>query len=334
MSNCELRIELDRENPVYQIGEKINCTIHVKVNKTVKCKGLVVEKGWETHGRGNQDSGGIEELTLFQGEWRPGEYQFPCSFKIDSGPLTYHGHYVNVDWKLLVRADIPWAIDPKASREIVIERNTDTRAGDRSRSELNKPINPDDGGNKPGAMVMTFLMFLVIGGIFVATGWKEDDLTGIIFGIIAILASLVPVYLYIHKYLAQRKLGKVDLHVYQVSLRPGDETEVSVNFTPKESIQVNRVAILLRGEEEATSGSGTRRKTHSCIVHKKEYELSEKTRLGKRLIFDRSVKIAIPEDAPHTFIASDNKILWKLVLFIDIEDWPDWTSSRRIEVTI
>ncbi|MCP4500914.1 MAG: hypothetical protein GY822_13215 [Deltaproteobacteria bacterium] len=39
-----------------------------------------------------------------------------------NGPLTYRGELLNVDWFLKARADIPWALDPKAELVFVVQR--------------------------------------------------------------------------------------------------------------------------------------------------------------------------------------------------------------------
>ena len=122
MSKCDLSIELDNPDQLYKTGDSVRCTIHVSVDKTVNCDGLTITNMWQTHGKGNQDSGTIATEELFRGEWQPGEYSYSCLFEIKEGPLTYRGHYINIDRYIKVRADIPWAIDPKTEIEYIVEK--------------------------------------------------------------------------------------------------------------------------------------------------------------------------------------------------------------------
>lgn len=333
MSSCEIRIEPDRHDHVYKIGDRINCTVHVVVDKTVKCNGLIVRKSWYTHGRGNSSSGGTVTQSLFEGEWQPGEYKYPCSFEIDSGPLTYRGHYINVDWQIMARADIPWAIDPKASIDFVVERNNDKNYG-------NVPANaPDklphyDPGKYQSLMLLVPLGFAAVGSGFAITGWMDNDLFNVFFGSIFVFVALIAGYKIIQNSLAQRKLGKVDIKIKPSSLQPGEEAVVTLGFTPNSAIDVNNITASLVAKEKAVSGSGTNRTTHIHSLHNEEYPLSSPRQLSKGLPVHHRLRISIPQDAPHTFIASDNSIEWQLVLTIDIDNWPDWSNSNPIQVLI
>src|SRR4051812_37999520 len=115
MSTCELRIDLDRPDPVYSPGEPIRGRVEVRAEADCRCRRLTLTREWRTHGRGNRAAGGRLELGLFEGAWRPGEVAvYPFELDAPSGPFTYHGHYLNVDWYLRARADVPSAPDPVA----------------------------------------------------------------------------------------------------------------------------------------------------------------------------------------------------------------------------
>lgn len=121
MAKCDLSIELDEPNRVYHEGEKVQGVVHVKVDSTVKCTGLVLSTGWKTHGRGNVTSGSVEETTVFSGQWTQGtscEYRF--SLSAGDWPQTYHGQFLSIDHYVEAKAKIPWSFDPKAATPFMV----------------------------------------------------------------------------------------------------------------------------------------------------------------------------------------------------------------------
>lgn len=121
MARCDLTIELDQPREVHHPGDEVAGHVVVQTDGGVRCDGLIVELLWSTHGRGSTSSGDAESLELFQGEWTGStSMRYPFRFTLPAGPVTYHGHYLNVGWFIRARADIPWKIDPKAETEIVL----------------------------------------------------------------------------------------------------------------------------------------------------------------------------------------------------------------------
>ena len=108
MSKCDLRIELDGGR-TYHPGDTVRGEVVVEVNARCECESLTLTREWRTHGRGNRDTGGEESTVIYRGTWYPGEthrYPFETTLPAD-GPLSYRGHYRNVDWYLSARADVP-----------------------------------------------------------------------------------------------------------------------------------------------------------------------------------------------------------------------------------
>ncbi len=121
MSRCDLAVLFDREDRTHRPGEKVRGKIEVKVNKEVTCKALGVEFCWQTHGKGDRDAKSIDKMVLSEKKWMVGSsLAFPFEFTVPRRPLTYHGNYLNIDYYIKARADISWAIDPKAEEEIIV----------------------------------------------------------------------------------------------------------------------------------------------------------------------------------------------------------------------
>ena len=122
MAKCDLAIEFERSDRRYRPGETVSGKVTVQVNAKVQCNGLTVKRLWHTHGKGNyaEGSDSVEEV-VFSGEWWPGEtHAYPFAFEVPAAPVSYHGEVLNVDHYVAARADIPWAIDPKAEEDFLL----------------------------------------------------------------------------------------------------------------------------------------------------------------------------------------------------------------------
>ena len=70
---CQLAVQLDEPERIYQGGDIVRGVVTVNVQSKVKCKKLTIEAGWATHGRGNVDGSISETATEFPEEWVPGK---------------------------------------------------------------------------------------------------------------------------------------------------------------------------------------------------------------------------------------------------------------------
>jgi len=332
MSNCNIRVELDREDRVYRVGDHVKCLVHVDVDQAVSCDGLLARVSWYTHGRGNGDSGGNREHILFKGEWQAGSHVYPCEFDLDSGPLSYHGHNINIDWQVEARADIPWAIDPKDSAEFILERGQDCPQLYAEKVQLDR--NTLSNGKSLWLFLTIPLIFSGVGAYKVASNWRINDIFDMLFWIALVAVVLTVSFFVVRNSLAQRKLGKVTVSVDPKALNPGELTEVSVSFSPRVMIALNGIMAQLVAKEVAISGSGTNRKTHTHTFHREEFPLIGKIRLEQGRQARYQTKVMVPKNAHHTFIADDNRIQWQVELTIDVDDWPDWRSSHPLLVKI
>ena len=186
MSKCDLSIELEGGRESYQVGEEVAGQVHVEVNKNCSCDGLKISLAWYTHGKGNEDEGEAESTVAFTGEWQAGErVSYPFRFTMPAGPLTQHGHYINIDWRIKAEADIPWALDPEAEAEILLTKGDyegELSCGDSIAEEPEEFI--DAFKKKPGAFFVFMAVFIGIGGYIFSLGVmavQSGDFGGIMF---------------------------------------------------------------------------------------------------------------------------------------------------------
>jgi hypothetical protein len=350
MSKCDISIELDRPDHLYRIGDTVRCTVYVSVDKNVTCDALTITNMWKTHGKGNRDKETISEEELFKGEWQAGEYTYSYSFELKEGPLTYRGHYINIDRYIKVRADIPWAIDPKAEIEYIVEKggespevfpeedkyndlNANVYSQHKHIKKLQNILDNPMQYFKYG--VIASLVLIAIGGLMIYSVFFTDNGFGDpIFGFILLGLGIFIGVKMIMKKILFGKIGRVTFEVHPTSLRENDTTEIRFEFTPNVDIDVNKITFSLIGLESATSGSGTNRSTATHEFHKIDLELTRKGLFMRDMPVMERTTIEIPDDAPHTFIAMDNRILWSIRASMDIDNSPDWHKSEKIEILI
>jgi hypothetical protein len=319
MSKCDLHIILDRANGTYVGGEEVTGQLTVRVNKPVKCNGLTIEQCWQTHGRGNHDSGGHFGQTLFTGQWEPGTvHQYPFSFTVPSGPLTYRGHYLNIDHYIRARVDIPWAIDPKAELEYVLLPGG--AAGEDQTPQEEHVAGIQGAMKKMGkGSLVAAIICLVIGIIFCFP-----------FGIILIPVGLGLLFFSMRNKLAEKKVGQVSFEVPSTNIHSGQRLPVKLMFTPPKAVSLNAVTVTLEGKEQCVSGSGTNRTTHTHKICDQEIILADERRLPADQPVEFESILIIPQTLAYSFSASDNKIIWNLAVRIDIPMWPDWVHSQPL----
>lgn len=337
MSKCDLRVVLDRPEADFKVGDEISGRVEVSVNANCTCNGLTITQRWRTHGRGNTSRGQGETQTLFTGDWYPGEANsYPFSFKAPRGPVTYHGHYLNVDWYLEAQADIPWALDPKAETEFLLELGeTDPR----DLEQLTSPITQAQKAGGAFFCVGLFLLpFILMGGGAFATGvyrLSTGEPEGAFFMLWGSIFGGVPLLmlgLLLRNTVAQRKLGPVEVRLEPNNAQPGDTVKASIYFQPRGDLELNKITATFKGQEVCVSGSGTNKTTHRHELFSEEQELSGPCRLQRMEDASFRLELTVPEDAPPSFTSPSNDLVWAWSVHIDIPRWPDWTQDVPLVV--
>jgi len=318
MSKCDLHIQLDRRDGKYLGGQEVTGELTVRVNKDVNCNALTVQQHWKTHGRGNTDSGGEFTLNLYSGPLAAGTvHRHRFTFTAPAAPLTYHGHYLNIDHYISARVDIPWAIDPKASEEYLVLPGG--QGGEDQTPHEQRVMGFGDSIKKMGKGAMIAAIVCIAIGVFTFPC-----------GIPLILIGLGLLFFSMRNKLAEKKVGEVMLQVGTTTVVPKQSVPVSLIFTPPGTVKLNQIALTLTGKEQCVSGSGTNRTTHThkLLEHETQLAGSGVIEPHERAVFGTAVKM--PDTAAYSFSASDNKIIWGFSVRIDIPWWPDWVHSQEL----
>ena len=225
MNDCEVTIELDGDQRV-EGGQTVTGTILVRVNDDCTCNALTADLGWYTHGRGNGTSESVTWVEVFEGEWTSGkEHRYPFEIEVPPGPYTYRGHYLNVDWSLEASADIPWALDPGDTRELVVEPDGATAEYEGGEvGELDSRIESvDDDSTISVAGVVLGGLFALVGGGVAWAGFSQAGANWMMkgFGLAFLAAGLTFIYFSIRNYFAEMRVGDVDVTLDPEEASPG-----------------------------------------------------------------------------------------------------------------
>jgi Arrestin (or S-antigen), C-terminal domain len=349
MSKCDLRIHLSKPDRTYAPGERIRGHVSVSADTAVRTKGLSVSLGWRTHGRGNKAEGPESKVQLYSGEWAAGE-QSSYAFELvaPSGPASYHGTIVNVDHYLTARADLPWALDPKAETEILLVPPRGCPDYDFG------PAYQAPAVALRGESTSVWLGTLLVGGCFglpglaimaagVAMGvsWLRGTsgsggaypaLFLLPFGAVFAVVGFGIAALLQKRNMARRKLGDPLVNVEPSLARPGDRVSVQVTVQPRASVQLNGATAVFKGVEQAVSGSGSNRTTHTHELLQREVPLGAPPQLESGQMASFRASLELPKDAPYSFAATSNYVKWTVEIKFGIDGWPDWEREFPISV--
>ena len=316
MAACSLKIELDDPQKPRTGGETISGTITITTTGQVQCKALEVTSTWSTHGRGNIDTGDVDQQVLFQGQWDANrEYRYNFTLKAATWPPTYYGTLLNVSHDVRVRARIPWAKDLTASSEFTVTATTPP-----------EDLKPPEAKKKSHSIIGW-----VIGGILLVLILAMVSVFLLIFAIPLLIGAAC--YWFVRVFLPRQVTGSIDCTVEPKRVTGGQTVRGQLRFTPKRNMTINAIQWTVTCGEKCVSGSGSDRKTHNHEILNQTQRLSEagQLRVGEPQSFEFS--FPVPPDAPPSLKFSDNELNWEGELRIDIAKWPDWVQKFPLIVT-
>lgn len=339
MSKCTILVELDEPTRQYVPGATVRGEVQVRVNSDCKCDVLTIELAWETHGRGNHAEGVHMLEVPFQGTWTDGEeYRYPFEFVLPNGPYSYHGHYLNVDWYVRAKADIPWAIDPKGKTEVLL--------GADEKSDPDSYINRDEfhtglaqlqsrayGGT--GCLALIALPFIGFGLVAMVAPFmdssNDSSVFSAIFGLVFAAIGGAMLFGALRNPMAKIMLGSVNVDFPDEPLQPGSTLPIAVDIDAKARGKLVEAKAALICREHVVSGSGTNRTTYTQDVFSETIFLQEHPgTAGQRLIMKGTHQL--PDDAAPSFYAADNELLWLIEVHVEVPNWPDYKREHYLEV--
>jgi hypothetical protein len=332
MSKCDVTIELERPEREFVGDEAIEGVIVVRANEDVMAERVTLSCFWETHGRGNRDSGFHHSEVLDQDvQLRAGEQRsFPFRVTTPHGPPTYHGTHLNVDHYVEAEVDLAWAKNPKGRADFLL------RAGPEYEGPPS-PVTPamglaSEGKAPPGVKVWKGPVANMLGCLVLAILLGFILIFFFAFWPLAIIGGLVGVFFYVRRRMVRSRVGDVTFSVGPTRLAAGDACTIRLAFSPEKSSQVNKLTVTLIAQEICTSGSGTNKTTRTFEVVSEEHELRGAGALRAKEQIDIERVVIVPERGAYSFEASNNKLRWIAEARIDIPGWPDWSRKEPLVV--
>ena len=344
MSKCSLEIEL--ESGVVRGGEPVCGEVLVKPTVDVRCEALVLCLSWRTAGRGNRDACLEREETLYSGPWSAEQtLRYPFSFPLPHRPLSHDGELLRIEWVLTARASVPWAMDPES--EIVFEVRRGLSPPRDARTV--PPMPPMTAQQKQGVETASLLTRLLPGlagcgiagvGTVAALVGVATAATGQLQGVLAAITGGLFIFFGLRNAwnaggtsLARRRLKDITINIASTNARPGEALRVSAGFRPAQALAVRDIRLRLILRESASTGVDDNRTTHTHDHVFSSKQLSGPSSFAAEERFDGETILAIPPDAPPSFSATSNRLLWLVQLDIDIDDWPDLNESHPFLVS-
>lgn len=349
MSSCDLELALDRPDRRYKVGETITGMVGVKVNADCTCNGLTVTLQWRTHGKGNRATGTAIGGVVYKGPWKAGErHVHPFEFKLPRGPVTYHGHDLNVDWYVTATADLPWALDPRAEVDLVASPDGAPEPYDLGPKFAESQRLAID--TLPVVRIVTTIVagaFMAVGGSLAFTIAAEairaaangDAATQLL---AAVPFAVIPtafagfgawqIYKIWSNVLAERALGPVRLEPTAARLLPGQPLNVALAFTPRRDLAIDAIRATFTGTEMVSSGSGTNRSSYTHIVHEQVIDLPVPPNVRANNEVSSGGQFTVPGTAAPSFAATDNELRWAVKVDVSVRSAPDWSGVVVIGV--
>jgi hypothetical protein len=262
-----------------------------------------------------------------------------------SAPATHHGQLVNVDHYIVARADIPWASDPKAEADILIEGGdaADFTSGTKKApapAELQKVMKvvPNIAIGCGGVVA---LICLVVMGVALGASVRRGSGVG---GILLDVLGTLPAPLFLVAGLfgvgwgAMRKMRAARLGEPEVSVEPreprvGGMVSVEVVINPRTDVALEDVSFDLVCTETATTGSGTNEtRHHHELVRTGQVLDGGGTTLPAGQLARRKGRLALPAGSPVTFSSANNRVAWIVQARVRASDWPAWSIDVPLTV--
>lgn len=355
MAKCELTLQLEEVQAAYRPGDVVRGWVEVRCDEEVECHGLTAGLRWRTRSKGTPAARVVASEELFQGLWRADTVErYPVALALPAGPFTYEGHNLEVAWELFAEADVPWAFDPAAAREIVLEPDPDAEpdwqraAGDALHlpPELQaEPAEPSSGLQLsrtqglgcllavliPVAALMGFAGFKVLGYAAGEVSGNEALAWG--FGAAVVLlfvgGGLIKV---LRDVLAWGKVGQVSVVVEPRRVRAGENLRVQVTCEPRKNVDLLAATVRLQAHEKVIKDGTEHNRGWTEVVFDQETEVAGACRLERGHPFEAEVAVPVPQQGPATFMTWGNQIIWTATVRLQLAGWPDFVEDRVIQV--
>jgi hypothetical protein len=339
VSDCTVWTEFDGDRRLFEPGDKIVGTVHVKVDRARSDASVCLKRQWRTSGRARPRSGGNDEILLFEGSWdEAGTYEYPFIFHVPPGPYTYHGHLLSVDWYLCAEAHIEDAPSVSAEEKFGVDASGEERefiVGDTSSSS------EDSTGGLSGAERVLWLLgtlILLFVGILlvypnVAAQPGASWLT-LLAGVGCLGLAGVSGHGLMRRRREEESSGMYEPTPDDYQVEPGDHVSFVVELQPNFKTSPKGVTAVLKGYEHVllNDGDATHADVHRFHEAAVPIEPTDGSGLEHGQKSSYQVSFRMPSDAPYSFYCPNASVNWAIEVHVDVGSWPDWHRDFPVVV--
>jgi hypothetical protein len=344
MAGITLSIIPDKSDTLYRVGETIKGQVRVVVTEEIRTGALLLVLCCKGFSAWKRETATVErkkaENDLFKGSWVPGEFSYPFEIVVPSGPFTYKGQVFDVTWHLGAKAGCSEGEDVTAGIEITILPEKNMSGAHRKRSP--EVVYKESARNLKGFFVFSLLLFLT--GAIVS--WRTSPLAGkevtgifLFGGMIPMLLGLAILFFTTWQGLVNKRIKKVEVRIGSRQAIPGEKIHCSVTFQSNISFEVDRISLVLRGEEIVDFRNPSRKnsKFRSRLLH----EIRQELPLGVKQIpvnvpVQAQGEVMVPLGIPYSIDLMDSDegmaLKWQLEFNIEMKHWPDWMHTETITI--
>jgi hypothetical protein len=291
----------------------------------------------------------VQEQTVFSGHWDAGEVaSYPVELTAPAGPFSYQGSLFEVAWYVKASADLAGMRDVHAEQRVQIVPSGAvghvdfgpkpaflddviggvdarlTRMGLRSRFQRGRwgTVNW-----WLGIPLIAFLLLVLVGSTIASyENVRQGNLTGdTVWGMLMLPVLGLATFSYgrylFRPVLTRLKVGRVDVQLSSRRLLPGDEVAYTITCQPGTRLDLERISVRLAAREEVTIGYGKKSRVRGHQVFE-----AERTEDGRTIHAGETVTwsgtLTVPDDAPTSFFAESNELLWALEVTLAVKVGP------------
>ncbi|MFP4599148.1 MAG: hypothetical protein ACLFVJ_12895 [Persicimonas sp.] len=335
MSDCLVRIDLDDDDRGFKPGDKIVGAVHVECDADRACEQLRVRRQWRASGRARPQTGGDDDIVLFEGKWNAGQsYEYPFIFHVPPGPYSYSGELIEVAWQLVAHAELDDGEQIESVRGFVVEA-----AGDEDDFIIGESSADPDGGRQAGLSAAQAVLgglsvgLMVVAGLLLLYPNVAARAGANMWTLLGGVGSWGLAGWLVHNLLQRRgsinddeMLAPCDSEYH---VEPGDYVSFAVELQPNFKTSPKSVSAVLKGYEKVRLGDEDSQHSdvHRFFEEPIPIEPTEEGSLtnGQRSSF--RVRFRVPEDAPFSFHCSDSSVVWSIEVHVDVGSWPNWSRE-------
>lgn len=353
-----MEVIFDRANRLYRIGEEITGRVVITGGSLFTLEDLEIRYGWRTHGKGDRDKGpeytellSTDALPFGEGEHR----EFTFRFAAPPGPVTYHGHHLNVDWYLKAYARGRHFEHIEAEEDFLLQSGPLSGGivlgtKEIAFNQIPQPLpqespwrldvveanalDVDQGSGirilEAAWAVFLVLWFLSMVGALLWAMMFHGPRAAWIYGFAAI--AITALGFVIHDNAYRRKLAVKEACVEPGITYAGSRTDCRLEFQVKRDVYLHKIEARIASEERATQGSGTTATTATHELYSVRFGRQFNERLLSGRVISFECPLPIPADAPASFTSAKNAVEWFVDLKLELKGWPGLQKHFPITV--